>query len=289
MKISTKFLSVIFIVTLSICSINVFGITYISAGVGPSDWTNSATWSPVGIPTSSDDVTIDVGHTVNINDGTERCRNLTVDGTLSWTLNKTINVFGDYVVSASGAESAPVYGKIGFNGTGTFVTVLGTSHARLYYNFITNRTITAGSVITKVNAVTQIQTSRTVTNLGTLTLGAFTPGTGTTFINGTNAILSIRTAGFMSGRTFTASATGNTVILRYATGAIPTTTSGYYNLSLTATVTGAKTLPSNTIIANDLTINSLNTLNSNNFDLSIGGNWTSNGTFTVFASQTKFA
>lgn len=286
MKISTKFLIALCVFTFSFSSMNVFGISYVSAGVGPSDWTNSASWSPVGIPTSSDDVTIDAGHTININTGTEKCRNLTVDGTLSFTSNKTINVFGNYVVSASGAESAPIYGKVAFTGTGTTVTVLGTSHARLYYNFINSRTITAGSVITKVNAITQLGANKTLTNLGSLTLGTFTPGTGTTFINGTNATVSIKVSGFMSGRTFTADASGNTVILRYTTGAIPTTTSGYYNLSLMATVTGAKTLPSNTIIANDLTINSLNTLNSNNFDLTVGGNWTSSGTFTASAGKT---
>ncbi len=285
MKKITKIVTVSFFLLVSL-SVNSLAISYFSAGAGPSDWLNPNTWSPVGIPTNVDNVTISAGHTVQISLNGGVCLNLTINGSLIWTANRSLSVHGNYTVSASGIESAPSLGKISFFAPGTTVTVLGSSHPKLYYNFASNRTIAAGSIITKTSGITQITSSKTVTNLGSLTLGTFNPSAGAIFINGTNASLSILNSGFMSGNIFTASATGNTVIIRFATGALPTPTSGYFNLSLSATTAGTKTLASNTVIANNLTINSSNTLNSNNFDLSVGGNWTNSGIFTASAGKT---
>src|ERR1043165_5729482 len=118
-------------------------------------------------------------------------------------------------------------------------------------------------------------------------MGSVTTATGTTWINGANSTLSLRLVGFMARRTFTCSATGNTVIIRYTAGALPTCTGNtFYNLTLAGTTAGAKTLAANTVISGNLTINSTNTLNTNNFDLSVGGNWTSNGTFTASTGKT---
>jgi len=286
MKKITKIVTVSFFLLVSL-SVNSFAaISYFSAGAGPSDWLNPNTWTPVGIPTNVDNVTISAGHTVQISLNGGACLNLTINGSLIWTSNKSLSVHGNYTVSASGIESAPSLGKITFFAPGTTVTVLGSSHPKLYYNFASDRTIAAGSVITKTGGITQIAASKTVTNLGSLTLGSFNPSAGAIFINGTNASLSLFNSGFMSGKIFTANATGNTVIIRYATGAIPTPTSSFFNLTLNATTSGIKTLPTNIVVANNLIINSSNTLNSNNFDLSVGGNWTNSGIFTASAGKT---
>ncbi|MGZ4043910.1 MAG: T9SS type A sorting domain-containing protein, partial [Bacteroidia bacterium] len=84
---------------------------------------------------------------------------------------------------------------------------------------------------------------------------------------------------------FNANASGNTVTIAYTTGAIPNPAAGYYNLKI-AGASGTKTLPAATIVAKNLTINSNNTLNSNNFDLTVGGNWANSGTFTASVGKT---
>jgi len=283
MKIFTKSLITLCIVTLG-TAFNSYSVNYVSAAAGPADWNVNTTWSPVGIPTSSDNVTILAGHQVNISTASNVCRNLTVSGTLNWTSNVAIVVYGDYSVTATGTESAPVFGKITFNPPGTTLTMTGTSSPKLYYNFNSNRTLTG--TFNKTSAYTQIAASKTVTNMGTYIMGNITASAGSVWINGTNSSLSLRLVGFMSGHVFTANATGNTVILTYATGAIPTTTSGYYNLTLSSATAGTKTLPANTVIARNLTMNANNHLNSNNFDLSVGGNWVNNATFTASTGKT---
>ena len=169
------------------------------------------------------------------------------------------------------------------------INITGTSSSTAAYSFNTNVNVPLGSTINKGtagSAATILGTGKTFTNLGSCTWGTFTGQPSSIFINSTNANLSLRKVGFMAGRTFTASATGNTVTLLYATGAIPTTTSGYNNLSVSSTTAGAKTLPANTVVAKNLIISTNNTLNSNNFDLSVGGNWTNTGAFTASTGKT---
>lgn len=264
-----------------------FAISYVSAGAGPADWNSATTWTPNGIPTQNDDVTISAGHTVTVTTNNNKCRALTLSGTLSWTANVTLLVYGDYSITATGLETSSVANaKLQFNSPGTLVSVAGTSSTKVYYNFVSNRTITSGSVISKTNAYFQIQASKTVTNLGTLTIQSFSSGSGAAFINGANANLTLRANTFANISSFNASASGNTVTIAYPTGNIPTSPSGYYNLSLNSTATGTKTMTSNLVVSRNLTIAANNTLNTNNFDLSVGGNWVKNGTFTASAGKT---
>ncbi len=273
------FFSFIFAWTLSS---TVLATTYTSAGVGPAAWNVATSWSPNGIPTLSDDVIIAVGHTITINT-LQSCANLTVNGTLLGTSGLNLRIYGNYILNGTEAGN----GAISFFATGGTISGTGPRSITISYTFAGNstRTIVAGAIITKTGA-TAIATNAIVTNLGTVTLGVVNTVAGATFINSTNASLTIKNAGFMSGRTFTAIASGNTVTVQYTTGAVPLTTSGYYNLKIAGTVSGTKTLAANTIVAKNLTINSNNTLNSNNFDLSVGGNWLNNGTFTASAGKT---
>jgi hypothetical protein len=273
-----KTLSKILLLTaLLLGSFSGFSINYVSAGPGPADWNTATSWSPNGIPTSVDNVTILAGHTINFATLGKTCKDLTVAGTLVWTANVTLHVYGDYVVT--GTESAPGAGKLQFDGAGTVVSCTGVSSNKLYYNFNSNRTLTGS--FNKTNAYTQMAANKTVTNNAAYIMGNFTAGTGTVWTNGPSSSLSLRLANFMVGKTFNAHAAGNTVTLTYATGNLPTPTAGFYNLTLASTVAGTKTMTINTVVANNLTINTNNTLNSNNFDLSVGGNWTKNGSFTA--------
>ncbi|MBN8697645.1 MAG: T9SS type A sorting domain-containing protein [Bacteroidetes bacterium] len=256
---------------------SMLGINYTSAGAGPSEWNTASTWIPNGIPLATDNVTILPGHTVTINTANTKCKDLTIQGTIQFLSNQTLSVKGTFNLSGSEIGST---GRIVFVGSGN-ITVTGTTSSSIAYGFSSTRTITAGSIIDKSNATCSIATSKTVTNLGTLTVKFMTTSTGSAFINSTNAVLNLTSSGFMAGRTFTANSIGNTVNLTYKTGDVPTTSSGYYNLSIAGTVAGVKTLATNTNVANNLTINALNTLNTNNFDLNVGGSFTNNGTFTA--------
>ncbi|MCW3082640.1 MAG: C-terminal target protein [Bacteroidetes bacterium] len=270
------------IITICVISLLVsfhsYSTNYVSAGAGPAAWNSSTSWLPAGIPTGTDNVTIAAGHTITLS-VTTPCNNLTVNGTLKGASGMVLNIKGNYIVN--GVENGT--GAIQFiNSPGVFtISGTGTFSPTISYTFAVSsvRTISAGTTIVKSGA-TAIAGNASVTNLGTLTLGTVNTAPGAAFINSSTGVLTLTVVGFMSGRSFTANAVGNTVNAKYPTGAIPTTVSGYYNLGIINAAAGIKTLPAATIVANNLTINTLNTLNSNGFDLSVGGNWTNNGTFT---------
>lgn len=257
-------------------SFTAYSTDYTSAGPGPASWGTNTSWNPVGIPGPNDNVTISAGHTIQIN-ATSYCTNLTINGTLSWISNKTLVVRGNYNVTSTGSEVGK--GIVQFNAPGTTITVTGVSSTLLSYYIYSARTVTSGSVVNKTSATTSIQTNATLTNLGSYTMGTVDPRTNSSFINGSGGSLSIKTAGFMAGHIFTANAVPNTVTLIYATGAIPTPTAGFYNLTIGSSL-GVKTLAANTVIAGQLQINTSNTISANGFNLSLGGNMVNNGTFT---------
>ena len=237
-----------------------------------------------GIPDADDDITILAGHNITINT-TSGARGVTVLGTLTGGSTMIFSISGNYILTGIETGVGAIVFAAGaagltISGSGTFSTVI-----RYTFGNSSNRTISAGTIIVKGGATGIAATP--VTNLGTITLSVVSTNTGASWINGANSSLTLRNSGFMSGagRTFTANATGNSVALRYATGALPTPTAGYFNLSLTAITAGTKTLPSNTVVANNLTMNSGNNLNSNAFNLTVGRNWTNSATFTASAGR----
>jgi len=287
MKIFTKTLLAICIITLGISS-SVYG-QYTSAGVGPADWNTATSWIPNGIPLAGDDVTIDAGHTITVS-GTANCNDLVVDGTVQWLVaTANLKVTGNYTISATGSELAHASGAfLTFIAPGTQITVLGSNSTSTKYIFNSSRTIMAGSVISKTTSPQTSGGSLVVTNLGTVTFNAFTPHPTFKWVNGVGSVLTLKKTGFMANAKFDASAANNTVRLNYSTGFVPQTfvAAGYYNLELIGTTTGIKTISEALIVANNVKINTNNTLNSNNFDISVGGNWTNSGTFTASAGKT---
>ncbi len=263
-----------------------------TSNVVAGNWNTPASWTVVGfdadgIPDYDDNLTILAGHNIT-NNTSSYCLALTVLGTITVNSPGVLQIWGNYTVNGTeagnnGAIIFPNTPGLTISGSGTFSS----SGTGVRYTFASgsSRTISAGTTITKRTSFSI--SNATVTNLGSLTISNVPTAVGATFINGTNAILTLTATNFMLGRTFTASASGNTVDLKYNTnGNIPLTTSGYNNLILSGTISNTKTLPSNTIVANNLTINANNTLNSNNFDLTVGGNWVKNGNFTASAGRT---
>jgi hypothetical protein len=278
-----KQFTALLIATCCILIANISNATnYTSAAAGPANWNLNTSWIPNGIPTSTDNVTISAGHTITISSSGCICKNLVVNGTLN-LISNTLVVSGNYSVSGSETGS----GTILFNSnTTSSFTITGSVSTSSNYSINTNATVTAGSTLNKSVGSTTLAINKSFTNLGTCTFNTFTGKAGSTFINSLNATLTLQKVGFMVGANFTASASGNTVNLKYATGAIPTTTSGYYKLTLSSSVAGTKTLPANTIVANNLTMSAGNHLNSNSFDLTVGGNWANSATFTATTGNT---
>lgn len=258
--------------------------TFNSNGTGGGNWSSSASWTLTsgvdadGIPDQDDDVTILAGDNITI-DVTSNVNNLVVNGTFTGVTSRVLYIYGNYTLNGTETGS----GGVGFVGTGTTISGSGSFSSVVRYSFSKSRTILAGTTMTKTGA-TSIGSGVTVTNQGTVTIFSVSTAAGAVWVNGATGVLTIRTAGFMTGRTFNATAVGNTVNIAYTTGTIPLAT-GYYNLNIAAT-SGVKTLPANTSVGGNLTINASNTLSTNNFDLSIGGNLTVNGTFTPSAGKT---
>jgi hypothetical protein len=79
---------------------NIFatGKTTVSSG----DWEDPLIWSPAGIPSPSDDITIGAGHTVNINSD-EFLHDLTIasGGMLTWSTTKTLTIGGAFIVNGT--------------------------------------------------------------------------------------------------------------------------------------------------------------------------------------------
>ncbi|MCW3110753.1 MAG: C-terminal target protein, partial [Segetibacter sp.] len=209
-------------------SFKVYGVNYVSAGAGPAAWNVATSWIPNGIPAPSDNVTIQAGHTIQLS-ANSYCKDLTVNGTLSWISSATVAVNGNYTVSPGGTESqlaSVVYATVQMNTLGKTLSVMGTSSPTSYYVFYKSCIIGAGSTFTKT-VYLKLQPNVVITNFGTLILNNGTVASAnTTWINSTNSSLTLKISGFMAGQTFTANANGNSVILTYTTGAIPTTTSG---------------------------------------------------------------
>ena len=258
--------------------ITAFGTNYNSTG--STSWALPATWVSVpggahAVPGSGDNVTILSSHTVTVS-GTGSCANLTINsgGKLNYLANVAITVNGSYTLL--GTESGT--GQLKFSGSGSTLTVTGTVGANVIYNFNATCSIAASSVITKTTN-TVINSGCTVTNNGTYTMGSFTTASSSQWTNVGTLTLTIN--GFMptGSGTFDASSASNTVVINYATGDIPKTSAGYYHLTVSGT--GTKNLLQNLITAKNLTISSGATLNSNNFNLTVGGNWSKSGSFTA--------
>ncbi len=264
----------------------IFSATFTS-NVVSGTYNNSSSWvftgvDTDGIPDKDDDVTILSGHNITAS-STCNVRNLTVQGTLTGVSSTVFYIYGNY--SVTGSESGvgafafmPGLAGLTISGSGTF-------SSSIRYTFATNshRTISSGTTITKASTTVTGIANTTLTNLGSITLSTVNTNSGAQFINGTNANLTLLANNFMSaaGTSFTASASGNTVTLKYTTGNVPNTVSGYNNLAIAGTVSGVKSLTANATVLSNLTINALNTLNTNNFNLSVAGTFTNNGTFTA--------
>lgn len=200
----------------------------------------------------------------------------TISGTINWsntTGNKRLN---DLVITSTGVfnnavnESFIVSGN--FQNDGSFIS--GTAA----YTFSGIGKTFSGSVPTTIASAS---ITGSYTNNFTLTISSSLTGAGV-FSQGTTGILNYSSSNAnLTVSTFNASAVGNTVNYNF-TGAfnIPIPADGNYH-HLTVAGGSTKTQTAATIATGNLLISAGTIYNSNNFNLSVGGDFTNNNTFVA--------
>lgn len=248
--------------------------------VASGNWNNAATWSQSGadsdgIPDSNDDVIISTGNTVSIV-VTSSGNNITVNGTLSIGVGSPLYVWGNYTMD--GIETGN--GGIGFVGANptSYIEGTGTFGQQVRYSFSSNRTINAGTDISKASYTSSsIGDNVTVTNLGTMTVGQCASGSNATFLNGATGYLKIvKSDHVTSSFILDASTPGNTVDFTYsnANGLIKTPVGNtYHHLRISGTAT--KGLMANISVNGNFTTIQGCGFNFRGYNLNVKGNFVS--------------
>lgn len=259
-------------------------------------WDDNSTWVGGIVPSSNSNVRVSTDHVVTLPGSDVTVQNLTIDqgGELITTNNDLLTIQGNLVVNGildSREEGTPQEnivmtgdGAI-LDGTGIieFTASLNNNNSHIFA-FDANIVIASTANLTFDHqdasnpSFIRISSNRIVTNNGTVSINRNLTGQNANarWINNDNSSLTIAGTLLNTG-ILDASAVGNTVTYNGSSGQNIKNPSAntYYNLVLTGT--NNKSLQANTVITNDLTINS--TLNVNDNDLRIGGNWTSTGIF----------
>lgn len=250
------------------------------------NWGSSSTWQGCGTPAAGDDVVIPDPYTVTIN-GTAAARAVTIGngGTLRITSDSGTKTFHGLVMVASGGEwnnsaDEDVNFRGGLTNNGTFNAGTGV------HTFSNNNQSLAGNLSIPNVTVTGV----TLTNTGTLTVSSALAGTGG-LTNGANATLNIDFGGALGISTLTASATGNLVNYSYdgrriwgwpiISGDQTIKATTYHHLTLsgrdTKSLANATTVNGNLLISSGVTLDAT----SSNRALTVGGDFTNNGSFNA--------
>jgi hypothetical protein len=263
----------------------------IRTAVQSGNWTTKGTWDCNCVPAATDNAVIESGTTVTfVADNTINHLTIKEGGVISDNgRNNTIT--GNFVVNGTYGG----YGTINLTGNGASISGTGIISNTSVINITGDKEIPAGSELTKSSGDVNINGAFTVTNNGSITIGANIIGLATTstWINGANSTLNIggtsTTNPLLQTGTLNASAEGNTInyfgALQY-TFKLPVSGT-YYNLILSGS--NNKTIPNATVIVDgDLTIYSTLNGNGTNKLLHVRGNWTNYGGFTPGAGSVTF-
>ncbi|MEK7263388.1 MAG: hypothetical protein AAB071_02625, partial [Bacteroidota bacterium] len=153
--------------TASIGTSSLFGISSTSTKtlvVASGDWNEVTSWSPSGIPISSDSVYIGAGKTAVINGSDSvNCAGINIEGTLSFANDGKLNVFGAWS-NASGSISSGS-GTVYYSGSPTYYS--GTSAL--------NNVVVSANKTLRMLATSVIKIAGTFTVLGTYDAISQTP------------------------------------------------------------------------------------------------------------------
>jgi hypothetical protein len=160
------------------------------------NWSNAGTWSPAGVPSAGDNVTISGANIVSINVGAQ-CNNLTISGTLRYNGNSprvltanndiTINAGGNFNVNttSNATHSLSISGNLINNGTLDFATD-GNSLCRTTFLKTTGNQTLSGTGTTNNFYTINCNVGKSFTNTLDITSSNFTvPTNFLTLTNGT--------------------------------------------------------------------------------------------------------
>lgn len=272
-----KIFTILFFALLGLNNTNAATFSSVASGT----WSAPATWTVTGtdadgIPDVDDDVTINNGHTVIMTVVNNFAKSITISngGTLDWN-NNIIYLYGNLTVNGNSVGNIfhfRVQAPCVLTSTPTFTN----NGIWIVYS---NLTIAPGTVIDKNSGSTTLYNSGSVSNFGTVNMrgqtSVLSTSSLTSWTNQTNSSLLV-TFPLSTSTAFNFSAANNTVTIHSQCTSIPSTT--YYNLTLSNINT--KTALGDIIVLNNLTRDFIaagsNNLNMNNFNLTIGGNYTNN-------------
>ncbi|HTL81576.1 MAG TPA: T9SS type A sorting domain-containing protein [Bacteroidia bacterium] len=271
-KVFLKLLFVsLLLIAVPVCRAATF--TAIASGA----YNSPATWSFVGadadgIPDNTDDVTIPNPFTVNLT-VSQNAKNLTINPGGKINLGGFVMlIWGNLVQNGTSSGS----GTWQFRAVGTYSGNPINNSGSIY--FYTNYTIAAGVVLNKSGGIL-VSNGVVVTNNGSITLvnntiDFFSSTAKWKNMNGSSLAVGLNIIG---NGTIDAATASNTVT--YQTNNTTTIYTGgttqYYDLKLSSTTANTKKILA-PLSVHDLTINSTVTLNCNNQNLTVGGNWTNN-------------
>jgi hypothetical protein len=269
-------------------SVDIFDVI-VSAQTG--NWNVPTTWVGGVVPTAVNSARIAPGHTVTTT-ATRTINNLIIDaGAVLNTANFYFYVNGNYTLD--GEHQGTANDRVRLNGLGATIDGTGVySHTGILYIQTGNKTIASNADLT-INVGLRINNNILVTNYGRISVigqyGIWGSNLGATWINAEDSYLYVDGPRVMNNGgngTLTASAAGNTVVYADAADMLVETPTGNSYHHLTIAGSGTKTMQANLSISGDLTISS--TLNANNFDLELGGDWINSGYFTEGAGSVTF-
>lgn len=253
--------------TFNIDDVELRGTLAGKTSTGNGDWNNAATWSPVGVPSNTDNVIIQSGHTVFTS--------------TALTRNAVTNVNGTFQLNAGGWASGTnfTYGagaSLNFNNTSSY----GVNSGDVFWpttNGPTNVNVLQGGLTLNAGA------NRTVTGIFQTAAGV-TLNSATLTLSGTGQI---NAGGFFNNApTYTSS---STLVYNGVTGygvnnewtGNSTTPGTGIPQNVTLTNSSINMPNANRGLAGNLLISASSTLNLNatSGDLYLAGNWTNSGNF----------
>jgi hypothetical protein len=187
---------------------------------GGGNWSNSATWSPAGVPGSGDDVTIASAVTINAN---ESVHSITINSsqTLSGSASVVLSIYGDFTNNGTFTANSNIMKFLGssnqtITGATTFYTLVINPSASTDTVFLASA-ITDNDNLTITTGVLDCQTNQITGN----TSGKFSMSSGTVLLLGlkTSSVIVLFPTNFYTNNSSIALDPNSTIVYQADTSA----------------------------------------------------------------------
>ena len=141
-----KKLSLIISSLICLFALQAFAIDYTWNGSANSNWSNSANWTPAGVPGSADNVTLNIANTILVDAGNTTITNLTMsDGVINFN-GDTLTILGLIDIENATLKNGVFYGS-----TSSTVAVANSTISSTYSGTFGNSTITNNTFQSNTN------------------------------------------------------------------------------------------------------------------------------------------